>query len=405
MRIVTKRCLRLAAAVAFVSAFALAFAPGTASAAAGPQRAAWWDMTVAGGAPPPTTVPSPPPTTLPSTTVPETTLPPPPPVPSTTLPATTLPATTVPGTTVPSSTTVPTSSNAATLEVGNDDAQYTEIAAIQYSVPLEQSGLAVDPKSIDALLVLTVVPGASAGTPKLVACPVTSNWSPGADQMAKTAPHYDCKGTHAAKGVYNAFSLTETWNLSWPQERTGHPGVFSVAILPEGAPRKAGVFHVSLKPDASSFQVMSWQPTGGQGAGVPPPPPVAPPPPSGSPPPGLPGSAAPGGSAGGSSVGFTAPSAPAGPSSPSAPAAGSPSAAPSSAGSGTTPVPLGSARPAALRTGLGVARGLAIGLLVVLGLLLSSASGRTTRPARLLVPLPARAGAGGGASGDAPPAG
>lgn len=398
MRIVTRRCLRLAAAVAFVSAFALAFAPGTAEAAAGPQRAGWWDMTVAGGAPPPTTVPSPPPTTVPP--VPETTLPPPPPLPSTTLPATTLPASTVPSTTVPStSTTVPTSGNAATLEVGSDDTQYTEIAAIQYAVPLEQAGLSVDPKSIDALLVLTVVPGASAGTPKLVACPVTSNWAPGADQKAKTAPHYDCKGTHAAKGVYNAFSLTETWNLSWPQERQGHPGLFSVAILPAGTPRNAGVFNVSLKPTASSFQVMSWEPSGGQSAGVPPPP-VAPPP---GPPPPLPGAAAPGGSSGGSSVGFTTPSAASAPSAPSSAAAsgGTPSAAPSSPSSGTSPASLGNARPAALRTsGLGVARGLAIGLLVVLGLLLSSASGRTTRAARLLVPLPAGAGA---ASGDAPP--
>ncbi|HEV2449532.1 MAG TPA: hypothetical protein VGU43_03870, partial [Thermoplasmata archaeon] len=134
----------------------------------------------------------------------------------------------------------------------------------------------------------------------------------------------------------------------------------------------------------SSFQVLSWAP---RSSGSPPPPTEPPPPPTpATMPPGVPvGGSAPGTPASGySGSGPASPST--GSATPGARRTPHPAAAPTSTPSFLGSGPLSRAIVHAFK----YARDVAIGLLVLLGLLLATASTNKTRLPKLLVPLPVR---------------
>jgi hypothetical protein len=360
---IVRLTLRATSALFLGAAATIALWQGPAGATT-PRRTAWWNLTPAGS--------------VPATPVS-------PPVPSTTLPL--APTTTVPPAT-PSTvaSAVPATPSAGSLEVGFDGSATTAMAAVEYDVPLTQFGQAIEPSSITGLLVLTLVKGGTVGKPVLLACPTTTAWKPGPDQPAKRAPKYNCARHHAAKGSYNASSGTVTWSLSSLQE--GRPGVFSLVIVPAPHLARSAAFQATFSaPDDNSFQVLSWQPAGGQPSGggyqPPPPAPVAQP---------APQPASSPASSGSSAFSVSSPTpptlntgSPAGV--PANPSAVPPSSAPQS-------FSLGPTRTTALHSPVSkAARDVGIGLLAALGLAAAAASGRRARDPRLLVPVPVPAGA------------
>lgn len=251
------------------------------------------------------------------------------------------------------------------------------------------------PASDVVSLKLTIPSSSSVGTVAVSACPTTSSWKPGANQPAKSAPGYSCKG-HQADG--KATAADETWSIpaSWASG-----GALSVALIP--TPGTTAPFSVSYnQPTAASVTFVAPASPGSVM-------PVSEP--------GAPFSPAPSG-IGSSSAGVPASPGPAAATAGSAVAApaGSPAAAPAlgslgsgSAATGSTGSPNSaiSGAPASAAPGGGTpvstthgrgGRIMAFVLLVGLAVALFGLSAQSDRPPQLLGPLGARGRSGLGGS-------
>jgi hypothetical protein len=155
--------------------------------------------------------------------------------------------TSVGGSTVPQ----PTTENGG-LHVGNDVQGPNAIAALHYQV----AG-----KPDQATLTLKVTANRTVGTPKLRACPVTSDgWKAGADQPWSAAPHYRCAG-HSSPGSVSDDGKSVTWSITGEQQL--RPGVLDLAIVPATG---SDPFSIDFaKPGAASLSMSS-------SASLPPPP-------------------------------------------------------------------------------------------------------------------------------------
>jgi hypothetical protein len=249
-------------------------------------------------------------------------------------------------------------------------------------------------------LTLRLAPTSSTvGTPAVSACPTTSNWKPGPDQDASTAPGYSCTSGHQIDAKASGSDATWTIPVSWASR-----GTLSVALVP--TPGTSSPFSVSYPAPTPESVTLA------------PPPPANPPAPSpvasGPPPAGSSGqgSAAPApGVANGSGVG--SPASPAAEVVAPAVATGSGAAA-ASTNSGAGPAlgtiaagtagptgtaangPVAVAAPASAAPGGGTkgagtsghgARVMAFGLLVATGLALFFLAAQPDRVPRLLGPL------------------
>jgi hypothetical protein len=129
------------------------------------------------------------------------------------------------------------------LHVGNDVQGPNAFAALRYQVAGKP----------EATLTLQVASNGTVGTPKLQACPVTSDdWKAGADQPWSAAPHYRCAG-RSTPGHVSDDGKTVTWEVTGEQQL--RPGVLDLAIVPATGSKPFSVDFA--KPGADSLSMSS----------------------------------------------------------------------------------------------------------------------------------------------------
>jgi hypothetical protein len=138
-------------------------------------------------------------------------------------------------------------------------------AAVEYTVPLQVGGQAIDPNSLRAELTLSLDPNTSIdlSSGDIVACPTTNAlWASGADQPSNQAAPYDCAPGMGVSGNYDASSHTMSFALSSAQEYqapSGPTGIFSVVLAPGSSP--SGPFMAVFDaPSSSSFVITGESP-------------------------------------------------------------------------------------------------------------------------------------------------
>ena len=239
-----RRLARLAAGACFAGAAVLWWTAGTGAAAvtAGPAKTAWYDRTGAQNVTGETTPSAAQPGELEVSYVPA----------QATAPQQTLP----PAPTVPGAPVGPPQGNAG----GNSVGYALAFAAVDYQVPLEVQGQAVDPSSVTAVLTLALDQASSGNVADgdLIACPtITTLWSAGGDQDASQAPQYSC--AQSVSGHVDSTANTVTFDLTAAQENSLSAGSFSLVIVPGTTP--AGAFEaVFAAPSAQSLVVTNESP-------------------------------------------------------------------------------------------------------------------------------------------------